>query len=278
MHYSKQRIIANMIQADVLQYAGLRADGRKPTELRRKRHKISVFPNVDGSAYLETGLNKVLVMVTGPMEPRKSQDQVHEKGVISVHLATAAFSGGDHRRRRVNDRRSIELETVIRQTFEGCVMLELYPRSEINITLHVLESDGSIVCSLINATSLALMDAGIAMTDMLVACSVGNVRDRFCIDVNQVEQSSGGAYIPLAIKAKSEEVVFLQMDSRLSVESLGDAVSAAVAGCRMVAEYMEAAVKRYPIFFSIIYVLLIFCYCIYLFTASYMEDISCRSR
>jgi exosome complex component RRP41 len=48
-------------------------------------------------------------------------------------------------------------------------MLELYPRSEINITVHVLESDGSIICSMINAVTLALMDAGIAMSDMYVS-------------------------------------------------------------------------------------------------------------
>lgn len=139
---------------------------KTPPVTTRKKHKINVFASADGSAYFENGLNKVLVSISGPMEPRKAQEQVHDKGIITVHLATAAFSGGEHRRRRINDKRSLELESIIRQTFEGCVMLELYPRSEISITLHVLESDGSIVCSLINATTLALMDAGISMADM----------------------------------------------------------------------------------------------------------------
>ena len=45
-------------------------------------------------------------------------------------------------------------------------MLELYPKSEININIHILESDGSIITTILNAATLALMDAGISMRDM----------------------------------------------------------------------------------------------------------------
>lgn len=63
---------------EILALAGLRADGRKSNEMRRIRHKLSLFSS-DGSTYLETGLNKVLVIVTGPMEPRNSTEQDHTK-------------------------------------------------------------------------------------------------------------------------------------------------------------------------------------------------------
>jgi len=130
-----------MINADLLQLAGLRADGRSFTDLRNLRHKIGLFTEADGSAYLEQGLNKVLILVNGPQEPRKSENPT-DIGAISVHLAIAAFSGMEWKRRRVNDKKSVELETIIRQTFEGTIMLNLYPRSEINISVHILESDG----------------------------------------------------------------------------------------------------------------------------------------
>ena len=35
-----------------------------------------------------------------------------------------------------------ELEFHLTQTLSGIVMLDLYPKSEINITIHILESDG----------------------------------------------------------------------------------------------------------------------------------------
>ena len=68
----------------------------------------------------------------------------------------------------------MELETVVHDTFSSVVCLELYPRSEINIVIHVLETDGSVLCTILNATSMALMDAGVAMQDMIVSCSSGS--------------------------------------------------------------------------------------------------------
>ena len=62
--------------------------------------------------------------------------------------------------------------------------------------------------------------------------------------MNQIEQNSGGAYIPMAVKAQSEEVVFLQLDSRLSMDSLGAAMEVALEGCRRLKTYITASMKR----------------------------------
>lgn len=78
----------------------------------------------------------------------------------------------------------------------------------------------SVMCTIINALSLALMDAGVAMVDMISACSVGLVKNEFCLDVTQLEQNAGGAYMPIVIKARSDEIVFMQLDSRLSLDNL----------------------------------------------------------
>lgn len=89
------------------------------------------------------------------------------------------------------------------------------------------------------------MHAGIAMSDMLSACTVGFVRGNLCLDVNQSEVNDGGAYIPMVIKARSEEVVFIQLDSTLSFELLETAMSTAIAGCRQIRQYLEGAIKKH---------------------------------
>ena len=38
----------------------------------------------------------------------------------------------------------------------------------------------------------------------------------------QTEQNSSGAYLPIAVKSASEEIVYLQLDSRLSLELLDE--------------------------------------------------------
>jgi exosome complex component RRP41 len=86
--------------------------------------------------------------------------------------------------------------------------------------MHVLEAEGSTLCCLVNSTTLVLISAGIAMSDMVSACSVGYVKENLCIDLNQVEQGLGGAYMPVVVKANDEEIVYMQVDNRLSLYNI----------------------------------------------------------
>lgn len=76
----------------------------------------------------------------------------------------------------------------LRQTFEEAVQTQLYPRSQIDISVLVLEQDGGtadmemvvivgVLQTAINAVTLALVDAGIPMNDYICATSAGLVDD-----------------------------------------------------------------------------------------------------
>ena len=127
--------------------------------------------------------------------------------------------------------------------FQAVVLLDLYPKSEIQIIIHLLESDGSTICAMINAVTLALMDAGIAMSDMIVACSAGFIKQQLHQDLTQVEQSAGGAYLPVAMKARSEEIVFMQLDSRLSVDNIEEALKTAIDGGRKIRTILQTGIR-----------------------------------
>jgi ribonuclease PH len=88
------------------------------------------------------------------------------------------------------------------------------------------------------------MDAGVSMYDMFSACSVGLVKNEFCLDVTQLEQNAGGAYMPIVTRARSDEIVFMQLDSRLSLDKLAEAMEAGVEGCKRTKEYLEVAIKQ----------------------------------
>lgn len=106
-------------------------------------------------------------------------------------------------------------------------------------------SSRSLICTIINALCLALMDGGIAMSDMIAACTVGYVqKEQLCLDLTLAEHNSGGgAVIPLAVKAHSEEIVYLQLGSRLAVAQLQQAMDCGLTGCRKVRTYLEAAIR-----------------------------------
>jgi ribonuclease PH len=65
-----------------------------------------------------------------------------------------------------------------------------------------------------------------------------------CVDLSHLEMSSGGAYLPVAVKSSSGEVVYLQLDSRLSLDQLAEAVDQAKRGCGQVRLALQAAIAR----------------------------------
>jgi exosome complex component RRP41 len=76
----------------------------------------------------------------------------------------------------------------LKQTFEEAVQTQLYPRSQIDISVLVMEQDGGralfgvslmpgVLQTAINAVTLALVDAGIPMNDYICATSAGLVDD-----------------------------------------------------------------------------------------------------
>jgi exosome complex component RRP41 len=54
----------------------------------------------------------------------------------------APFSTSERRKRRPGDRKSLEIAMAVQQTFEAVVMTHLYPRSQIDIFIQVIQVDG----------------------------------------------------------------------------------------------------------------------------------------
>ena len=92
-----------------------------------------------------------------------------------VH-SVAAFAASGRVRRRPGDRRAIEAATALRQSLESAVLLRLYPNSEIEVHVQVLQSDGGALAAAVNAATLALIDAGVAMSDYVVGCGVAYIQ------------------------------------------------------------------------------------------------------
>lgn len=59
----------------------------------------------------------------------------------------------------------------------------------------MLQSDGGNYCAAINASTLALIDAGIPMKDIVCACSATFVKDTPLVDVNHMEENHAGSEV-----------------------------------------------------------------------------------
>lgn len=134
---------------------------------------------------------------------------------------------------------------MVEQTIRSAIITDLYLKSQISVVVHVLEADGSILSTILNAVFLALMQAGIAMYDMLTSCTVGYVRGKLVLDMNQTEIAAGGAYLPIVVKAKTDEIVFIQLDSTLTFELLEEAMTQGIRGCKQIRNYQEGVMKQF---------------------------------
>ena len=129
-----------MSRSEVLSPEGLRLDGRRPGEIRRLRCQLSAEPKADGSAYLEQGNTKVLVTVTGPHEVSSQRKAQHDRAVLHCTYAALPFSAGQHK----NPSRTAdsELASSVRSVFDPVVQTQLYPRTQIDVSITLLQADG----------------------------------------------------------------------------------------------------------------------------------------
>ena len=224
---------------------GLRVDGRRAGEARRIRCRLGALPDADGSAYLEQGNTKLLVSVHGPHEASrrsKAGAQQQDRAALSCEFVAMPYATGEHKPQSHGDRGAAEMAAAIRRAFEPVVQTQLYPRSHIDVSICVLQSDGGVRSAAINATSLALVDAGVAMEDFVCSCSAGSVQGQLLLDLNSQEDGAGAelsvGYLPCA-----ERVSFVQLESKLPLSSMQETLNFAIEGCKQIAEVLKAAVE-----------------------------------
>jgi exosome complex component RRP41 len=224
--------------------AGLRDDGRRANEIREISIKIGLKSDYDGSAYIEIGQTKALAQVLGPHEVVNKRLESHERAVIVVEYAPAPFAGLERKRRRVGDREGVELALAVEQALSATVMVANYPNTQIDVFLTVLQDDGGRLPACLNVACLAIIDAGIAVSDMLVASSAGFIKEVPVVDLNFREQGAGGPYLPVAIHPSSENIVLAQMDSKLPLKDFESVLRLGINGCHQVHQVMQGAVRR----------------------------------
>ena len=88
------------------------------------------------------------------------------------------------------------------------------------------------------------------MKDFVCSCTVSLLESttsglNVVIDSNYLEQSSGKPELTVATLPKTDEIVFLEMNSRLHQDQLFDVLDTATAGCKDVHQILEQCVRNY---------------------------------
>lgn len=149
------------------------------------------------------------------------------------------------------DRRTQELEITIAKTFASVVHTHVFPHSTISLALHVLSSDGSLLAALINAATLALIDAGIPMSDYVAACTAGSTSSHSAsddtadplLDLNTQEEQEL-PFLTVATLGASEKIAAMVCESRIQVSRLEGMLVVGVDGCKQVKQLLDRVIKE----------------------------------
>jgi exosome complex component RRP41 len=222
---------------------GVRLDGRRFDELRPVRIEAGVLGRADGSAYIEWGGNKVLAAVYGPREahPRHLQDPA--RALVQCRYNMAPFSVSD-RKRPGPDRRSVEISKIISEAFSSVVFKEQFPRTSVDIFIEVLQADAGTRCAGLTAAAVALADAGVPMRDLVASCASGKIGGVVCLDLNKDEDNFGEADCPMAIVARTGDIVLLQMDGHLTYDEFQQAMALSIGATKRLYDLQRDALRR----------------------------------
>lgn len=120
----------------------------------------------------------------------------------------------------------------VQSALSSTVLIERFPKLVLDINCTVLERDGSVASTLINAATLALIDAGIEMNDMVSSCSVALHADSsLVIDPCSAEEKSQRGSAIIAVSPIRGNITFIESSGTWNEATWNDAVKMAIVGC-----------------------------------------------
>lgn len=223
-----------------------RPDGRKMDELREIKAEIGVVPNADGSAMFTFGDTIAIASVYGPKPLHPQHMQNPKKGILRVNYQMMPYSVTD-RIRPGPSRRGQEISKITEWALDPIVDLSDYPGTVVDVHVVIIQADASTRCAGINAAAMALAHAGVPMKEMVASVSIGKIDDKIVTDIikkeEDHEEGEGATDIPMSFLSKSGKISLLQLDGKIQVSRLKEALEAGRIACKRINEIQTKVLK-----------------------------------
>jgi len=224
-----------------------RSNGRKFDEIRPIKAKVGIVPSADGSASFETGNTRAIAVVRGPRKLYPQHIQNPTRGILRVHYSMMSFSVWD-RIRPGPSRRSQEISKVTEWALAPCVDLDDFPNSVVDVFINIPQADAGTRVAGINAAAMALAHAGIPMKEMVSAIAIGKIDKTLVVDIDKEEEDykegEGSTDIPIVITSRSKKISLLQLDGKISIEELKQAIELGKKACEKIYKIQVEALKK----------------------------------
>jgi ribonuclease PH len=137
----------------------------------------------------------------------------------------------------------IELARIVYLAINGSVLVERFPKLVLDIHCTVLESDGSVASALINASSVALIHAGIEVKDVISSCTVSRAsKNALCVDPSASEEATQKGNVVVSISPASGEVTYVSVSGSWDDQELQQALRTGITGCAQVDQTVRSTI------------------------------------
>lgn len=240
---------------------GVRADGRRPDQLRGVRFQNHIAPHAAGSTLVEWGNTRVICAVTvEEVVPRWMKEQGVAGGWITAEYSMLPYSTLQRKQRDISrgkiDGRSQEIQRLIGRAMRAAIDLEKVGVRTLWVDCDVLQADGGTRTAAITgayvALSLAvrqmLADGRLAENPLLhpvAAVSVGIVNQTPLLDLCYTEDVAATVDFNVVMNSAGDfiEVQGSGEEATFSETELAEMLRLAKAGIRQLIAAQEKATQ-----------------------------------
>jgi polyribonucleotide nucleotidyltransferase len=227
---------------------GIRADGRRPEQIRPIAIEVGLLPRTHGSCLFTRGETQALVVTTlGTKADEQRVEELEGQSWKSymLHYNFPPFSVGETRPIRGPGRREIGHGALAERAVEPVIPADTSFPYTIRIVSDILESNGSSSMASVCGASMALMDAGVPVKAPVAGVAMGLIKEgeRVAVltDILGVEDHLGD--MDFKVTGSTEGITAFQMDTKIggiSFEIMKNALEQARVGRLFILDKMRA--------------------------------------
>jgi len=243
--------LLKQVLPDLVAKKGVRVDGRKLDKVRPLEMETSVLPCTHGSATFRRGETQALTsLVLGTAQDAQRVEPLIGEEVsryFMLHYNFPPFSTGEVKMIRGVGRREIGHGYLAENSFNYVLPdREKFPYT-VRSVVDILESNGSSSMASVCATTLALMDAGVPIKDMIGGIAMGLMKDssgkaHILTDILGIEDAFG--LMDFKVTGTQDGIMAIQMDIKDKAGLTKDMLNSALEQARIARLHILDEMKK----------------------------------
>ncbi|WKX93810.1 hypothetical protein Q1695_011239 [Nippostrongylus brasiliensis] len=203
--------------------------------LRVMRCELGYLHRADGSCSYSQGKTAVWASCSGPGDvhvARREDERLH----LDVSF-----------RQLTGDCQYHHLNNIIESTLKSVLDLEMFPRTGLTVTVHQLQSDGSVGGAALTAVGLAVLDNGISIKAPFCGVEVCQVDGKLVLDADaKTEAKASAKWLFAFIRTAEGGAVMVASDSTgpFQVDTYASALNLARMGAEQIFSFFKEMMQR----------------------------------